>query len=46
VVLERNLFEVPTLEIHRVKVDLTIFGGRVVFARRSEGTTQVSGSPP
>jgi len=34
VVLDRNLFEVAALEIHRVNVDLTISGGRIVFARR------------
>jgi predicted amidohydrolase YtcJ len=33
VVLERNLFQVPVLEIHAVHVDLTIFGARVVFER-------------
>lgn len=33
VVLERNLFDVPVLEIHDVQVDLTVFGGRVVFDR-------------
>ena len=33
VVMERNLFEVPALEIHRVAVDMTVFDGRVVFER-------------
>jgi predicted amidohydrolase YtcJ len=34
VVLNRNLFKVPELEIHRVPVDLTLHEGKVVFERR------------
>lgn len=33
VVLEKNLFDVPPLEIHTVQVDMTIVGGVVVFER-------------
>ena len=33
VVLESNLFEVPEVEIHRVRVDMTVFDGTVVFER-------------
>jgi predicted amidohydrolase YtcJ len=33
VVLDRNLFETAPLEIHSVKVDMTVVGGKVVFAR-------------
>jgi predicted amidohydrolase YtcJ len=33
VVLHRNLFETEPLEIHQVPVDLTVFNGRIVFAR-------------
>jgi len=33
VVLESNLFDVPETEIHRVRADMTIFDGRVVFER-------------
>ncbi len=33
VVLEKNLFEVDPLDIHRVRVDLTVFGGRIVYDR-------------
>ena len=36
VVLERNLFEVSPLEIHRVNVDMTLLGGRVVYERSRE----------
>ncbi len=32
-VTERNLFEVPPLQIHQVEVDMTVFDGRVVFER-------------
>jgi len=32
-VLESNLFDVPETEIHRVRADMTIFDGRVVFER-------------
>jgi predicted amidohydrolase YtcJ len=37
VVLERNLFEVPPLAIHDVAVDMTVLGGRVVYARDGAG---------
>lgn len=33
VVLDRNLFETPPLEIHLVKIDMTVFGGRIVYER-------------
>jgi predicted amidohydrolase YtcJ len=36
VVLEQNLFEVPPLEIHQVKVDLTIFDGRIIYLREED----------
>ena len=35
VVLEKNLFEVPTHEVYRVKVAGTFIGGRQVFTMRS-----------
>lgn len=35
-VLEKNLFEVPPLEIHKVRVDLTVFDGRIIFDRRAD----------
>lgn len=31
VVLEKNLFDVPELEIHNVGTDMTVFDGRVVY---------------
>jgi hypothetical protein len=34
VVLERNLFDVDSREIHSVRVMRTILGGRTVFERR------------
>lgn len=33
VVLGRNLFETPPLEIHEVPVEMTVFDGRIVFER-------------
>lgn len=33
IVLERNLFEVPTYEIHRVGVELTVLDGEIVHRR-------------
>jgi len=33
VVLSRNLFEVPALEIHTVEVDMTVIAGKVVYER-------------
>ncbi|HKG91485.1 MAG TPA: amidohydrolase family protein [Gemmatimonadaceae bacterium] len=36
VVLDRNLFEVPPLEIHSVAVEMTVLGGRVVYERARE----------
>ena len=33
VVLSRNLFQVPALEIHTVQVDMTLLGGQVIYAR-------------
>ena len=33
VVLEKNLFEIAPLDIHKVQVDMTVLGGKVVFAR-------------
>ncbi len=35
VVMEKNLFEIPLLEIHEVAVDMTVFDGRVVFDRET-----------
>jgi predicted amidohydrolase YtcJ len=34
VVLERNLFDVPTREVHRVRVLRTILEGKTVYQRR------------
>ncbi len=34
VVLEKNLFKIPALEIHTVPVDYTIAGGQVVYERQ------------
>ena len=31
VVLEKNLFDVPPLEIHKVGTDMTVFDGRIVY---------------
>ncbi len=36
VVLEKNLFAVPELEIHKVRTDMTVFDGRVVHEIREE----------
>lgn len=36
VVLNRNLFEVPPLEIHTILVDFTIVGGKVVYDRANK----------
>jgi predicted amidohydrolase YtcJ len=36
VVLEQNLFEMPPLEIHTVKTDMTVFDGRIVYERVSD----------
>jgi hypothetical protein len=33
VVLEKNLFEVPPQEIHRVRVEMTVLDGRIVYER-------------
>ena len=33
VVLEKNLFEVPELEIHKVRTDMTIFDGKLIYER-------------
>lgn len=38
VVLGKNLFEVPTLEIHSVPVEMTIFDGRIVYERPATGS--------
>jgi predicted amidohydrolase YtcJ len=38
VVLSRNLFETPVLEIHNVKVDMTVVAGQVVFERTPDQT--------
>jgi predicted amidohydrolase YtcJ len=37
VVLEKNLFKVPVLEIHSVPVDYTIVEGKVVYERKAAG---------
>jgi predicted amidohydrolase YtcJ len=34
VILDQNLFDVPVHSIHEVNVDMTIFGGEVVYQRR------------
>lgn len=34
VVLDKNLFEVPVHTIHDINVDMTIFGGEVVYERK------------
>jgi predicted amidohydrolase YtcJ len=36
VVLSRNLFETPPLDIHNVQVDMTVLGGKVVFTRKAD----------
>jgi predicted amidohydrolase YtcJ len=33
VVLGRNLFDTPPLEIHEVPIDMTVIDGKVVFER-------------
>ncbi len=33
VVLDKNLFEIAPLDIHKVQVDMTVLGGKVVFSR-------------
>lgn len=34
VVLDHDLFSVPPLRLHEVRVDYTVFGGRIVYERR------------
>jgi predicted amidohydrolase YtcJ len=36
VVLHQNLFETAPLDIHKVPVDMTVLGGKVVFSRTQE----------
>ena len=36
VVLDQNLFEVPPLELHEVKTDLTVFDGRIIYRRNED----------
>jgi predicted amidohydrolase YtcJ len=36
VVLSNNLFDMAPLELHNVKVDMTVLGGKVIFARHSD----------
>ena len=36
-VLEQNLFEVSELEIHKVHIDMTLFDGRVIYERKTDG---------
>ncbi len=36
VVLSQNIFETAPLDIHKVQVDMTLLGGKVVFARPQE----------
>jgi predicted amidohydrolase YtcJ len=36
VVLHRNLFEVPPLEIHNVQVDMTVLDGQIIFSRAAD----------
>jgi len=31
VVLEKNLFDVPALDIHKVSTSMTVFDGRIVY---------------
>ena len=33
VILDRNLFQIPEIEIHKALVDLTIFDGKIVYER-------------
>ena len=33
VILDRNLFQIPEIEIHKALVDLTIFNGKIVYER-------------
>jgi predicted amidohydrolase YtcJ len=35
VVLEKNLFMVPPLEIHSVATDMTVLNGRILFERHN-----------
>jgi predicted amidohydrolase YtcJ len=34
VVLEKNLFNIPALEIHTVRVDYTVAEGKLVYERK------------
>ncbi len=36
VVLSRNLFELPPFEIHKVKVEMTVVGGKIVYRDANE----------
>jgi hypothetical protein len=40
VVLDRNLFDTPPLEIHSVTVDMTILAGRLIYDRRTQPQTR------
>jgi hypothetical protein len=33
VILSQDLFRIPPAEIHKTRVDVTVFGGRVVYTR-------------
>jgi predicted amidohydrolase YtcJ len=33
VVLSRDLFSIPPIEIHTVRAEVTVLGGKVVFRR-------------
>ena len=34
VVLDKNMFDVPVHMIHKINVDMTIFGGELVYERK------------
>ncbi len=40
IVLDRNLFEVPALEIHQTQVDLTVLEGRIIYQRNAPSALQ------
>lgn len=43
VVLDRNLFEIPTQEIHAVRVTMTMLGGQIVYERGSNSRNSEPG---
>jgi len=36
IVLSKNPFETPPLNIHTIRVDMTVLGGKVVFDRATD----------